>query len=62
MERDNISKEKYTLLLDLAKRNKLVPSAGGGIGLERLVRWITSRKTVYDVQLFVRKPGFVGDL
>ncbi|MEM5875322.1 MAG: asparagine synthetase A [Candidatus Aenigmatarchaeota archaeon] len=62
MERDNISKEKYTLLLDLAKKKKLVPSAGGGIGLERLVRWVTSRKTVYDVQLFVRKPGFVGGL
>lgn len=62
IERDGIDKEKYKLLLLLAKNKKLVPSAGAGIGLERFVRWVTKRNSVYDVQLFERKPGEVNEL
>lgn len=57
MERDGISKSKYTKLLELAKDGKLRPSAGAGLGIERLVRWVTDMPHIKEVQPFPRVPG-----
>jgi asparaginyl-tRNA synthetase len=62
MERDNVRKENFTLLLKLAKEGKIRPSAGAGIGIERLVCWIVGSKHVGEVQLFPKIPGKVYDL
>lgn len=42
--------------LKLAEQG-LVPSAGGGFGVERLVRYLTGAEHVGDVQMFRRVPG-----
>jgi len=62
MERDGVDKRKYEYLLELAKEGKLIPSAGGGVGIERLLRWITKRKHIAEVQPFPRIPGIVLNL
>jgi asparaginyl-tRNA synthetase len=62
MERDGVRKENYTLLLKLAREGRLKPSAGAGIGVERLVSWITGAKHVGEVQPFPKVPGTVYDL
>jgi asparaginyl-tRNA synthetase len=62
MERDNVRKENYGLLLRLAEEGRLKPSAGAGIGLERLVSWIGGAKHIGETQLFPKIPGIVYDL
>lgn len=62
MERDRVKKENYKVLLELAKEGRLQPSAGAGIGLERLVAWIVGARHVGETQPFPRIPGFVYDL
>lgn len=62
MERDGIGKENYRLLLKLAKEGRLKPSAGAGIGVERLIQWIVGAKHIGEVQPFPKIPGFVYDL
>ena len=62
IERDKIQKENYALVLKLAKEGKLKPTAGGGIGMERLVGWITGAKHVGETQPFPRVPGTVHEL
>ena len=62
IERDNVSKDNYALLLKMAKQGKLKPSAGGGIGMERLVAWIAGAKHVAETQPFPRIPGTVHEL
>ena len=62
IERDNITKENYALILKLAKQGKLKPTAGGGIGMERLVAWITGAKHIAETQPFPRVPGTVNEL
>jgi len=62
IERDQIKKENYALILKLAKEGKLKPTAGGGIGMERLVGWITGAKHVGETQPFPRVPGTVHEL
>jgi asparaginyl-tRNA synthetase len=62
IERDNIKKENYALVLKLAKEGKLKPTAGGGIGMERLVAWITGAKHIGETQPFPRVPGTVHEL
>jgi len=62
MERDNIRKENYQTLLKLAKERRLKPSAGAGIGIERLVNWIAGAKHVGETQPFPKIPGLVYDL
>jgi asparaginyl-tRNA synthetase len=54
--RDGIGTSRYKPYLELAKTG-LVPSAGGGFGVERLVRFLAGAKHVGDVQLFRRVPG-----
>ena len=62
IERDQIKKENYKLILKLAKEGKLKPTAGGGIGMERLVAWITGAKHIGETQPFPRVPGTVNEL
>ncbi|MFH1393706.1 MAG: asparagine synthetase A [Candidatus Micrarchaeota archaeon] len=47
----------YSSYLEIARRGLLKPSAGGGFGVERLVRFLTGRKTVREVCPFPRVPG-----
>ncbi len=62
MERDNVNKEIYRTLLDLSKSKRIKPTAGAGIGIERLISWVTNANHIGDVQLFPRVPGIVYDL
>lgn len=62
MERDGVRKENYKVLLRLAREGKLRPSAGAGIGVERLVSWITGAKHIGEAQPFPRVPGIVYEL
>lgn len=62
IERDQVNKEIFSLLLKLAKEGKIKPSAGGGIGMERLVGWITGVKHIGETQPFPRVPGTVHEL
>lgn len=62
MERDGVSKDNYELLLKLAKDGKLKPSAGAGIGIERLVSWIVGAKHIGETQPFPKIPGIVYEL
>jgi asparaginyl-tRNA synthetase len=62
IERDDVDKSNYALVLKLAKQGKLKPTAGGGIGMERLVGWISGVKHIAETQPFPRVPGTVNDL
>jgi len=62
MERDNIRKDNYILLLKLAKQGKIKPCAGAGIGIERTVRWLTGVRHIAETQAFPRIPGTVHEL
>jgi asparaginyl-tRNA synthetase len=62
IEHGGVRKENYTLLLKLAKEGRLKPTAGAGIGIERLVSWIVGAKHVGETQLFPKVPGIVHDL
>jgi asparaginyl-tRNA synthetase len=54
---DKIPIKPYQDYLKRAKKGLILPSAGGGIGVERLVRFLTGAKHIGDVQLFRRIPG-----
>jgi asparaginyl-tRNA synthetase len=62
IERDGLRKENYELILKLAKEGRLKPTAGAGIGIERLVSWIVGAKHVGETQVFPKVPGIVNDL
>ena len=62
IERDNVNKENYKLVLQLSKEGKIKPTSGGGIGLERLVGWISGVKHIAETQPFPRIPGRVHEL
>jgi len=62
MERDGVRKENYEVLLKLARDGRLKPSAGAGIGIERLISWIVGAKHIGETQLFPKIPGMVYDL
>jgi asparaginyl-tRNA synthetase len=62
MERDGVRKENYKLLLELAREGRLKPSAGAGIGIERLVSWIVGAKHIGETQIFPKIPGMIHDL
>ncbi|MCJ7763053.1 asparagine synthetase A [Candidatus Bathyarchaeota archaeon] len=62
IERDKVSKDNYALLLKLAKEGRLKPSAGGGIGMDRIVGWLTGTKHIAETQPFPRIPGTVHQL
>ena len=62
IERDQVKKENYALILKMAKECRLKPTAGGGIGMERLVGWLAGVKHVAECQPFPRVPGTVNEL
>ncbi len=53
--RDGIPHAAFRAYLDLSEG--LVPSAGAGFGIERLVRFLVQAPHVGDVQMFRRVPG-----
>ena len=62
IERDQVKKENYALILKMAKESRLKPTAGAGIGIERLVGWIVGVKHIAECQPFPRVPGNVNEL
>jgi asparaginyl-tRNA synthetase len=62
MERDGVRMDNYGTLLKLAREGRLKPSAGAGIGVERLVSWMVGARHVGETQLFPKIPGIVYDL
>jgi asparaginyl-tRNA synthetase len=62
IERDQVKKENYGLVLKMAKEERLKPTAGGGIGMERLVGWLAGVKHIGECQPFPRIPGTVNEL
>ena len=59
IERDGVNRANYAFLLKLAKEKRLKPSAGGGIGVERLVAWLSGASHIGEVSPFPRVPGQV---
>ncbi|MFH1664219.1 MAG: asparagine synthetase A [archaeon] len=43
--------------LEIAEKGLLKPTAGGGFGVERLVRFLSGKQHIRDVTLFPRIPG-----
>ena len=62
MKRDGVDPSRYELVLRLAREGRLKPSAGAGIGLERLIGWIVGARHIAEVQPFPKIPGTVYDL
>ncbi len=61
IKHDKIDMAPYETYLSFAKQG-LMPSAGGGIGMERLTRFITGSNHVSDVCMFKRVPGMPIDI
>jgi asparaginyl-tRNA synthetase len=57
ISRDGIPREAFRAYLEVAGAGDLIPSAGGGFGIERLARFLLKTSHVGDVQLFRRVPG-----
>ena len=62
MERDGVRKENYKVLLKLAREVRIKPSAGAGIGMERLISWIVGARHIGEIQPFPRIPSVVYEL
>jgi asparaginyl-tRNA synthetase len=62
IERDGVRKENFGLMLKLAEGGRLKPSAGAGIGIERLVAWLVGAEHIGEVQPFPKVPGEVYEL
>lgn len=60
MDECNLNKDQYNWYRDL-RRYGTVPHAGFGLGLERLVSYITGVNNVRDVIAFPRTPGHATD-
>jgi len=56
IERDGLRVEDFKPYLELA-REGFVPSAGAGLGVERLTRFLVGASHIGDVQAFRRVPG-----
>ncbi|WP_277342778.1 asparagine synthetase A [Thermococcus sp. 9N3] len=52
-----LSEEAFRPYLEVAKAGLLRPSAGAGIGIERLIRYIVGAEHIAEVQPFPRIPG-----
>jgi asparaginyl-tRNA synthetase len=52
-----LSRYEYSAYLLRAQAGLLAPSAGAGLGVERLVRYLTGIRHIGDIQLFRRVPG-----
>jgi asparaginyl-tRNA synthetase len=62
LERDGVRKENYSLIIQMAKEGRLKPTAGAGIGIERIVGYITGVRHIAECQPFPRIPGIVREL
>ncbi|MCL2134270.1 MAG: asparagine synthetase A [Candidatus Bathyarchaeota archaeon] len=62
MEQHEVRKENYSLLIQMAKENRIKPTAGAGIGIERIVGYITGVKHIAECQPYPRVPGIVHQL
>jgi asparaginyl-tRNA synthetase len=51
------SEAEFAPYMALAKEGHLVATAGGGLGVERLVRFLSGTRHIKDVPLFPRTPG-----
>ncbi len=51
------SPETFGPYLELARKGELRASSGGGLGVERFVRYLTGTKDIGDVSPFAKKPG-----
>lgn len=49
--------ESFKRYLEVASSGLIPPTVGGGLGIERMVRFLTGQKHVRDVALFPRVPG-----
>lgn len=49
--------EDFAPYMALARKNLLRPSAGGGIGIERLVRWVCGLSHIREASPFAKVPG-----
>lgn len=56
IKRKGLKLESFEFYLQIAKAG-LSPSAGFGIGVERLVRFLTGQKSVFEIKLFPKLPG-----
>ncbi|MDD5570148.1 MAG: asparagine synthetase A [Bacteroidales bacterium] len=56
MEENKNDKEQFKYYLKVARSGILKPSAGGGLGLERITRFVTKIKDIADITAFNRKP------
>ncbi len=57
MEERGTKPEDFAPYLHAAQLGALVPSAGGGFGVERLVRFLCGKKHIREVVLFPKVPG-----
>ncbi|MGC8619129.1 MAG: asparagine synthetase A [Thermoplasmata archaeon] len=62
ISRDGLKEENFKVILNLAKSGKIKKCAGAGIGIERLLKWVTNVDHIGNVQIFPRIPGHVYDL
>jgi len=56
LDRDGIPREQFAVYLEYARKG-LPPSAGFGIGIERLTRFIAGLDRIEDARLFPKVPG-----
>lgn len=57
LEERNQSLKDFIPYIELAKAGMLGPSAGGGLGIERLIRFLTKRSHIREITLFPKVPG-----
>jgi asparaginyl-tRNA synthetase len=57
MKERNTRTESFGTYLEVARQGLIPRTVGGGLGIERMVRYLTGQKHVKDVALFPRVPG-----
>jgi asparaginyl-tRNA synthetase len=62
MEQHGVRKENYSLIIKMAKAGRFKRSAGAGLGVERIVGYITGVTHIAECQPFPRVPGIVHEL
>ena len=57
MTERNTNMDAFKTYLEMAHQGLIPSTVGGGLGIERMVRYLTGQKHVRDVALFPRVPG-----
>jgi len=57
MKRSSVDPAPYKAFLEVAKEGMLVPTSGGGFGVERMVRYLAGAERIEDAALFPKVPG-----